>query len=149
MMKHHALWIAVLLLTACGSNAGKDETQTNEAGAPASETTTAAAPAASNDPLVYPGSQPAGENRYTTSDPIEKVVAYYWDEKQPVRQIGGVTFGVSKPEKRDDGYLVQLTGIGGSETKPYVVYLTPKPGEGTDGRIRPITQEEVKNGVQL
>lgn len=148
-MKHYVVWVGALLLGACGSKAGNDDASTNQGMAPASERAAASAEAASSDPLVYPGSQATGENLYSTSDPIDKVVAYYWDENHPMREIGGTTFGVSKPEKRDEGYLVQLTAIGGSDTKSYAIYLTPKAGGGTDGRIRPITDEEIKKGVKL
>ena len=156
-MKQHSLSMlgAAALLTACGSQASKEEAPAAanaaaDATGPASaEQSNPASATAAGDPLVYPGSRPAGDNQFTTSDPVDRVVDWYWGPDKPMQQRNGQLWTVSKPEKRDDGYLVHLTIVDDADSQSIAVYLTPRADGGTDGRIRPITEEEIKSGVKL
>ncbi len=150
-MKPHSLMglAAAALLSSCGQESSNGAAESG-ANAPAADS--AAAPAADaasgSGSVVYPGSEQTGD-RFSTSDPVDRVLAWYWDENQPMRQRDGSMWAVSKPERRDDGYLVQLTVVGGEEGQSYAIYLDPRAGGGTDGRVRPITDEELKSGVKL
>lgn len=140
--------LSVALLAACNSQPAKDAAAGNGSEAALDAAGSESANSAS-DRLVYPGSQSSGD-RFSTRDPIDRVVAWYWDPQHPMRSRNGQSWAVSKPEKRDTGYLVQLTVIGeDGHASPYAIYLAPGAGGGTDGRIRPITAEEMKSGVDL
>jgi hypothetical protein len=138
--------VATALLAACGQQAG-DGSAPSSANMQSAETAEAAPATAGRDAFVYPGAKGGGDS-FSTSDPIDRVVAYYWADG-PVQQRAGQTWAVSKPEKRDAGYLVNITTIGGGQGQSFVVYLNPGVGGGTDGHVRLLTEEEIKSGVKL
>lgn len=148
-MKRQVLMLvpAVALLSSCGQQAGNDAAQpdANAATASAAETP---APADGISLLVYPGAQRAGD-RFSTADPIDQVVGWYWDEDQPVRERDGQTWVTSKPERREDGYLIGVTIVDDEHGQTSYIYLNPRAGGGTEGRVRQLTDEEQKSGVKL
>lgn len=148
-MKLHAFFLltASVMLASCGQQNANDGPQPR---ANASSAERGEAPAATDaiGALVYPGSQRSGD-RFSSSDPIDRVLAWYWDEDRPMRERNGQTWAVSKPERRDGGYLVGLTIVSGEEGQSSAIYLNPRAGGGTEGRIRLITDEELRSGVKL
>lgn len=147
MNEHIVPIAAALLLTGCNSQA-PNGTAPETGKATTVDRPEAASSGRSIDRLVYPGSQLTGD-RFSTGEPIDRVVAWYWDPDHPVMQRNGETWAVDKPEKRDNGYLVHLGIVGEEDHKPFAIYLTPRAGGGTEGRIRPITEEEQRKGVEL
>ncbi len=144
------LMTAAALLSSCGQESGNDADSAG-ANAPAAEgvgEAPAAAAASGAEAMVYPGAQRTGD-RFSTGDPIDRVRAWYWDEEQPLRQRDGSLWAVSKPERRESGYLIGVTVVDGEEGQSYAIYLDPRADGGTDGRVRPITDEELKSGVKL
>ena len=142
-----SLILAASLLAACGQQASDESAAPSGTGAESAQQADAAPAAGDGDALYYAGAQRTAD-RFSTSDPIDRVVDWYWADG-PVQQRAGQTWTVSKPERRDDGYLVNVAIISGDQGQSYVIYLTPRAGGGTDGRVRLLTPDEIKAGVKL
>ena len=98
-----------------------------------------------DDDLFYPGSKFGGihvqggpergnggrggevELRFTTSDAVDRVLAWYRD---PAR---GEKLTVGSVERKGDGYLV--SGKIDSDKDDFALRITPRPGGGTEGRL--------------
>ena len=148
-MNRSILYIAgaSLCLAGCGSN-GEGSDAGAAASAPGDATGAPAAAAGLSGSVAYPGAQVTG-NSFTTGDSIDRVRDWYFGD-EPIKQRDGVLWTVSKPEKRGESYLVHLTIVADDgDGQSYAIYLDPASGGGTTGRIRPITDEELKSGVQL
>ena len=94
--------------------------------------------------LLYPGAIlrgmaiAAGEGRgkggdseveigFSTSDPVDKVVAWYRD---PARAEG---FRLERAKRDGDGW--RITGVQKRDGHRFKLRLSPRPGGGTDGRL--------------
>ena len=67
------------------------------------------------------------EIRFSTPDPVDKVAAWYRD---PVRSGG---FQLQRAAKEGDSWLV--TGVQKRDEHDFKLRLSPRPGEGTNGRL--------------
>lgn len=151
-MNQHCLFAlgVAALLTACNQQASKEQAPTSANAAADAPAQPASAGQSAEQRVRYPGSQAGdGPDRFVTSDPIDRVVAWYWDAERPLRERDGKTWAVDKPERRDDGYLIGVTLVGDEDGNRFAIYLNPRAGGGTEGRVRAITDEEVKSGVKL
>jgi len=94
--------------------------------------------------LLYPGSAiggvhigaaPAGKSgaqsevdlRFSTADPLDRVLAWYRD---PARAEG---FQLQKAERDGDAHV--LAGLEARDRHPFKLRLAPRPGGGTEGRL--------------
>lgn len=67
------------------------------------------------------------ELRFTSSEPLEKVLAWYRD---PARKGG---FALTSDAR--EGSATLLTGTSGGDDDPFKLRLSPREGGGTDGRL--------------
>jgi hypothetical protein len=67
------------------------------------------------------------EIRFSTPDPVDKVAAWYRD---PARAGG---FQLQRAAKEGDAWLV--TGVQKRDEHDFKLRLSPRPGEGTNGRL--------------
>jgi len=67
------------------------------------------------------------EIRFSTPDPVERVAAWYRD---PARADG---FQLQRAAKEGDAWLV--TGVQKRDEHSFKLRLSPRPGEGTNGRL--------------
>jgi hypothetical protein len=78
-----------------------------------------------------PGSERSGESeveiRFSTPDPVDTVAAWYRD---PARAAG---FRLGRAAKEGDSWLV--TGVQKRDKHDFKLRLSPRPGEGTNGRL--------------
>ena len=132
-MKNHLTCaaLAALFLAACDSKAVDNSAEPAEK-APAAGATDAAGASASADrtPGLYPGVSPgSNSDRYTTGDPIDRVIAWYRDDSARRSEMMFVS-----TERQDDGYLV--VGTAGDEGRSFALKLSPRSG-GTEIEVLP------------
>lgn len=136
---------AAVALASCGSPTDKPPAAGNSASPTGSPIFDGAK---TSSEVSYPGAR-LNENLFTSADPPDDVLSWYWNPDRPMFDRNGKLWTVSKPERRGDGYLVRMTIVGDDDAQTYAVYLDPGAGGGTAGRIRPISDEEIKSGVTL
>lgn len=127
---------SALVLTGCNSQGSDNKAAANQPTPVPSFAGTTDSPEAAGttveagNPALYPGAQAGSSaDRFVTSDPIDKVIAWY---KDPARRNDNMFVS---SEKLDDGYLV--LGTAGPELKSTALKLRARDGGGTELRVIP------------